>query len=346
MYRASQHALRRAKTVGVLAVALAMALAVLPVAQASASFPFGVLNGFVIENGTANRLSGIKVQAFSVSGSAYTPSLSTYTDASGNYAMAVPSGTYRVVFSDPTANPDQVWADLVWVGSGYLEAGTNVAVIDGTWSPATWAQMNRASLISVNVKRAGQWATPLKGVTVSIVDVPAAATRTYTTGADGSVLRGGVPADAYRVTLSDPSGKFGSLVLPGASLTHALTVDDEWTVDGEMPLLHSSANIGVSKPASASSVKHGVKLGVSGMLSKRVTTPKKMRLDAYQWSPSAMAWVLNKTATLKISKLGNKSVYSGSIRLPNAGKWRLVAVFGGNSKYAQSGSTYRELKVK
>ena len=113
-----------------------------------------------------------------------------------------------------------------------------------------------------------------------------------------------------------------------------------------MPLLHSSANIGVSKPSSASSVKHGAKLSVSGSLSKRVTTPKKMRLDAYQWSPGASAWVLNKTATLKIRKSGKKSAYSGSIKLPHAGKWRLVAVFTGNSKYAQSGSAYRELKVK
>ena len=84
---------------------------------------------------------------------------------------------------------------------------------------------------------------------------------------------------------------------------------------------------------------------MSGTLSKQVTSPKTMRLDGYQWSPSALAWVLNNSATLKVAKSGTKSAYSGSIKFPHAGTWRIVAIFTGNSTYAQSGSYYKGVTV-
>ena len=327
------------------AIALTLLLAVLPPRPASASPPFGAIYGTANDDITAGPLPGIKVEAFAVSGSTYTPSLITYTNAGGNYAMAVPSGiTYRVVFTDPSANPNQVYADSVFLSWSYIEMGTDIHVTNGAWSSA-WASMTRASRIRVSLKRAGQWATPLQGVTVSILEVPEAATRAYTTGSDGSVVRGGIPAGHYRVTASDPAGMFSTVVTPTAPQTHSLATNDEWIVEGQMSLLHSSADIAVSKPSSKSSIKHGNKLSVSGTLSKKITSPKSMRLDAYQYSPSAMAWVLNKNATLKIKKSGSKSAYSGSIKFPWAGKWRLVAVFTGNNKYVQSGSTYKDVKV-
>ena len=349
MYDMRRHVLRGARTAGRVLVATALVLAALPVSLAYAP-PTPVYGGIWGDLHDASIPSavpvGIKVQAFVVGGPGfYIPDAVTYTDAEGVYGLALKSGqTYRIVYSDMTANPHQVYADKVFMMAGYIEGGTDIGVTGGSWYYLT-ATLNRASTIAINVKRAGQWATPLKGIVARVVDTSVVATRAYTTDADGSVVRGGVPADPYRVSLSDPSGKFGSVVLPGTSLTHALGVDSEWDVNAAMPLVVSSANISVSKPSSSSSVKHGVKLSVTGTLSKLVTSPKTMRLDAYQWSPGAMAWVLNRNATLKIAESGSKSKYSGSIKFPWAGKWRLVAVFTGNSTYAQSGSTYRDVKV-
>jgi hypothetical protein len=344
MYDARRLAVRGARTICFLAVAAALIVAVLPVAPASASSLYGAVYGWAQDASTLAWLQGIKVQAFLVGGGAYTPEIVTYTDATGNYALLVPRNTTcRIVFTDPHSNPHQVYADSVYNGRGYLEAGTDIPIAANVFSFAD-AQMHRASLIDVSVHRSGQWSTPLKGMTASIQDVADLATRTYKTDSNGSVLRGGVPSGAYRVTISDPSGKFGGVTVPSV-LTHALPENDEWIVDGSMPLLNSSANIVVSKPSCNSSVKHRKKLSVRGTLSKRISKPKTMRLDAYQWSPSAMAWVLNAHSSLKIRKSGKKSAYSGSIRLPHAGKWRLVAVFTGSSAYAQSGSTYRGVKV-
>lgn len=349
MYDVRRHMLHGARTAGRVLVATALVLVALPVSSAYAppTPVYGGIWGALRDASIPSAVpAGIKVQAFLVGGPGYyIPDAVTYTDAEGVYGLAVKSGqTYRIVYSDVTANPHQVYADKVFTTAGYIEGGTNIAVTGGSWYYLE-ANMDRASTIAINVKRAGQWATPLKAIVARVVDTSVVATRAYTTDADGFVVRGGVPADPYRVSVSDPSGKFGSVVLPSTSLTHALGVDSEWDVNVSMPLLHSSANIVVSKPSSGSSVKHGVKLSVSGTLSKAVTNPKTMRLDAYQWSPGAMAWVLNRSATLKIAKSGSKSKYSGTIKFPWAGKWRLAAVFTGNSTYAQSGSTYRDVKV-
>ena len=70
-----------------------------------------------------------------------------------------------------------------------------------------------------------------------------------------------------------------------------------------------------------------------------------MRLDAYQFAPSAGTYVLNKQANLKITHNARGYHYSGSIKLPNAGSWRRVAGFPGNAAWVQSGSPYKAVHV-
>jgi hypothetical protein len=336
---------RRMTWLCTLAAAVALLVAVLPAAPAAASPAWGVIYGYAQDANTFNVLPGIKVQAFAISGSSYVPGPFTFTDNTGNYAVLVARDTtYCVLFTDPHTTPNQVYADRAFATAGYVEGGTPVHVTGGDFEFAHVA-MYKASIVDVTIHRAGQWSTPLKNMTVRVTDLSEPGLRYYTTDKNGSVLRGGVPAGNYAISVWDPSHTFGSISIP-PTLSYPLSTNSEWIAEGTMPLTNASADISVSKPSCNSSVKHGKKLKVSGTLSHRVTSPKKVRLDAYQWSPSATAWVLNKQADLKIKKSGKKSAYSGSIKLPHAGSWRLVAVFPGNSTYAQSGSSYKKVTAK
>ena len=304
MYDTRASARRWAATLGRLAVATALVIAVTPVSTAYAPPTYGCLYGWADDATTFASLAGIRVQAFTnEGGGVLTPGPFTYTDSHGEYGLAVPGGhDYRVLFTDPAANPHQVYADRVFKTSGadggYIETADDVTVSGGAWVPAG-TPMRLASTIVVNVKRSGQYATPLKGMVASLIcDGWTTVTRPYATDANGSVERGGVPAGDYRVTISDPSGNFGTVVVPGASLTHYLAANDEWAVDASLPLVNTSHDIGVSKPSCNSSVTHNHKLSVSGNLSKRVTGLSTMRLDAYQYAPSAGAYILNKQANL------------------------------------------------
>jgi hypothetical protein len=351
MYDLGRLVRRGTGAIGRIVLAAAVLIAFFPVAQAYAPPVYGGLYGYVDASGSSTPLAGIRVQAFrNGGGGVFTPGPITYTDTNGEYGLAVLGGyDYRVLFSDTAANPNQLYADVGYKASGspgYVEMSDDILVAGGSWNPAG-AQMHPASRIVASVTRSGQYATPLKGMVVSILCYAGAtATRAYATDAHGTVDRGGVTGGSYRVTISDPSGKFGTVVLPTASTYHGLLNNDEWIVNASLPLVNASTNIAVSTPSCASSVKHNAKLAVSGTLSKRAVGLTTMRLDAYQYSPGAMAWVLNKQATLKIAKSGTKSKYSGSIKLPNArSRWRLVAVFPGSSQWAQSGSTFKSVKV-
>ena len=340
MYDARRRHVGALLMIGVLVAVTVIAVTSRPATAPGSPQPaYGAISGFARDAG-AIPIPGIKVQAFLVNGSTYTPGAFAYTDALGSFALLVPPGTYRVLFTDPHATPHQVYADSAWGGPGYVELGANLTVTAQQFS-GVQVTMLSASLIQVSVHRAGQWSTPLQGMTVRITYTAPSAVRYYKTDKNGSYARGGAPAGAYEILVSDPTNRFSSLEMPSV-LTHALLPNDEWIASGAMSLVQSSANINVSKPSCNSSVKKGKKLAVSGTLSKHVTS-KKMRLDAYQWSSGASAWVLNKQASLEISKSGKKSAYSGTIKLPHKGPWHLVAVFTGNSTYAESGSKYKSV---
>ena len=340
--------MRAAHVAAVLAVSAAVLAGAPAGASASVLVPQATIYGSVRDAQTLAKVPCIKVQAFMVNyDGTFTPSTVAYSDANGDYSLTVVPGpmSYRVVFTDLIPNPYQVFGDYVHVGRGFIEAGSNVTLNYDGDSVLVPAFMPRSSLVQVNVKRAGQWATPLSGMFVRIASVTDVALRGYTTDSSGSVLRGGIPYGQYVAMISDPAGKFATTTMPGPDSAHALDQNDEWIADASLPLLNAAANVVVSKPSCGSTVKHGVALPVSGTLSRRITSPKTMRLDAYQWSSGAKAWVLNTSSTLKVSNYQWKSKYAGSITLPWAGSWRLVAVFGGNTKLAQSGSTYKSVKV-
>jgi uncharacterized protein (DUF1684 family) len=80
----------------------------------------------------------------------------------------------------------------------------------------------------------------------------------------------------------------------------------------------------VGTPVTRYRVRHGRRFQVYGTVSVRmVPGTYPVVLDCYRYEDGQ--WVLRKSFRMKAYRYPNRRKYGGLIRLPSAGRWRLVA---------------------
>jgi len=163
-----------------------------------------MLRGFVI-SGRANA-PGITVAAYNTDGTLH---VSAITDASGNYALVVAPGPYKIAFSDPALT----YATQFYGGTNRFGSATTVNVT------------SNIAGIDVTLQRGGRFTgivrtavteQPLAGITVSAYDSSGVLIESATTRADGrySLV---VAAGEYRILAFDPQLNYATAYAGGAT---------------------------------------------------------------------------------------------------------------------------------
>jgi hypothetical protein len=101
----------------------------------------------------------------------------------------------------------------------------------------------------------------------------------------------------------------------------------------------------VSTPKGSSSTRVRRTLTFSGTLT-RTTNHKRLTLLAYKFD--GVSWVLirSTTVTTHTPSRRGKTTYRGSIKFTSKGSWKVVARYAGDTRYVQSFSAPRYVRVR
>ncbi|MGK5110401.1 carboxypeptidase regulatory-like domain-containing protein [Geodermatophilus sp. CPCC 205506] len=191
----------------VLAVGDTAELALDPLTLAPAAPDRGLLTGRITDAATGLPVEGVCGYVLTTG---LTPAGSaTCSVADGSYAVEVPTGSYRMVFSDPQARFEtQTLGDTFAVTEG-----------EATEAPVVMAPVRRIE--GRIVDRDG---TPLSGVCVYAYDGGGATAGAFCTGADGRWSISGLPVGDYRIGALDTTGTHQTVWRGGTSLADATPV--------------------------------------------------------------------------------------------------------------------------
>lgn len=261
----------------------------------------------------------------------------TVTDASGNYSIGLPSGSYTVKFMDPHPNPGQVYATRWFDTETAAKASTIVTVT--AWPTPGFSQaadeyMSKAVSVHTTARRAGHPLTKLPGMSIVVTHKDTNNANNFldnywaSTGGDGSGTIGGMPHGDFIDEVMDPAGNFGAAWAQFSYVTWAS--GSNISNEAALPLTNASMDVTVSVPAAKTPQKKNKAFNVTGKLSKRVTSPKKLTIVAKKGGTT-------KTFSVKITPKSGYSTYKGSIKL-GKGTWVVWALFAGNSTLATTDS--------
>jgi hypothetical protein len=298
-------------------------------------------NGFtgsVISAATSGPIKGIRVQVFDSATSDYVAG--GFTDSTGHFTIGVGPGTYKIMFSDPSA----AYETQVYLNADTLAAGLTKTVTASNWTSLTTTSLQQAVRVEADVTRSGHPLTVLKGIGITLVQKSAGghlAAFTGTTNSNGVAAFGGLPHDDYQLQAYDPTGRFGTGALPGWSTYYTYLGGTNNVVALDLPLSVAAQDVVVSVPGrKSSSVTKNRNFTVSGTISKRVTSPKTLTIVAIKGSTV-------KTFTANITALSSSSTYKCKKVKLSKGTWSVWAVFGGNSSLAPTDSgSGKSIKAK
>jgi len=147
-----------------------------------------------VRGDSALGIAGARVYAYTAEGALVT---STQTDGTGNYRLAVPEGTYRLVAADP----QKIWATAYYPSGRSFERSPIIAVAAGELRPGVDFGLARAATISGTISSA---TGPLEGVEAGAFNADGSLHVSTRTGSNGLYSLTVAPGEA-RVAAWDPS---------------------------------------------------------------------------------------------------------------------------------------------
>jgi hypothetical protein len=296
------------------------------------------ISGHVTDAGTTAAVKGVIVSAYNSSDDTYV--WSAVTDASGAFSLYLTPGTYRVEYQDPLKRYGGQW----YFDDTNFADGLDVAVTSATWSNAD-VHLHTAMTIKYIVRHADHPLAKVGGANVLLQQKDTSSShivmQSGVANSAGLVTFGGQRPQGvtYQATAIDTTGRFWTGTSTGAYLPFVGgTVN---TVYIDLTAAGSSFESTVSVPASSKYTRSAnVSFTVNGTITKRVTSPKTMKIVAVKGGTT-------KTFTAAITAKTSSSTYGGKVKL-SKGTWTLFALFGGNSTLAptDSGLVGRSVVVK
>ena len=302
----------------ILASALALVLATPALADNA------VVEGHATDAVSHVGLPGIQVDVWSNVGYHYD---TLFTDATGHYSWGVsfvgPSFPVRVTFTDPS----KVYGPQAWGGGVIMLQGANITLANGDDKTADGA-LQKGVTFRTTVTRFGHPYTKLPGIHVDYTwdATPINALWSGSTSAAGiNVLSGGAPG-IWSFDGVDPTGRFEE----GFAAVSTFFAGSVSPIAINMFVAGPTQDVALSVPLATSPQKVNKAFSATGILSKRVTSPKTVTILAIKGGT-------RKTFAAKITAKAASSSYKASIKLKK-GTWTLVALFGGNQTLAPTDS--------
>jgi hypothetical protein len=278
------------------------------------------------------------------------------TQAVGPFSMAAglavfdwtgtSSSNFIVWLKDSSANDVALIANIIGSGSGSRPVacpatGSYYLQVDSTgpWSITMRQPRPTSAPPGSAYAGSGDAATELFYLT------PGAHTFTWSHTGSSNFIVWLLDANGQWVDLlaNEIGSSSGSKIVGVAGGLYLLDVsaDGAWQVSTPVITLPSAS---VSRPTGPRTVRRSRRFTVSGKLSPRhkarsyAVTIQAERFDG-------VGWVLQRTFRARVANSGRSSRYSGSVKLPSRGQWRIRATHS-DGGHAASFSSYRSIRVK
>jgi hypothetical protein len=163
------------------------------------------LSGSVVDGDTNQTLPGALVVAYTTDG--ITAVATTTTNASGNYSLSVPPGTYKLVGADPT----QIFATGYLADSNSFASDAAISVASGSSVGALRIPLHRAGVVSGHVSDAS--GKPLPGISVAAYNDDGSQRTVTQTDANGAYTLL-LPPGEFRVAAFDTNVIFATQFYP------------------------------------------------------------------------------------------------------------------------------------